>query len=127
MTDIIKRSFPYSLILGVEAIFIALAFGVLFGAIAAIRHNKAGDHTVMVIAILGIFVPSFILSTVLQYIFSIKLEALPIARFDLSLYHLTGVCPSHNPISIYCSTNALQHVRSYECGLYKNSKVERFI
>jgi oligopeptide transport system permease protein len=82
VTDIIKRSFPYSLILGVEAIFIALAFGVLFGVIAAIRHNKAGDYTVMVIAILGISVPSFILATVLQYIFSIKLEALPIARFE---------------------------------------------
>ena len=35
VTDIIKRSFPYSLILGLEAIFIALAFGVLFGVIAA--------------------------------------------------------------------------------------------
>ena len=82
VTDIIKRSFPYSLILGVEAIFIAMAFGVLFGVIAAIRHNKMGDYTVMVIAILGISVPSFILATVLQYIFSIKLEALPIARFE---------------------------------------------
>ena len=59
-----------------------MAFGVLFGVIAAIRHNKAGDYTVMVIAILGISVPSFILATILQYIFSIKLEALPIARFE---------------------------------------------
>ena len=82
VTDIIKRSFPYSLILGLEAIFIALAFGVLFGAIAAVRHNKTGDYVVMVIAILGISVPSFIMATILQFIFSIKLEALPIARFE---------------------------------------------
>lgn len=82
VTDIIKRSFPYSLILGLEAILIALALGVLFGVIAAIRHNKMGDYTVMVIAILGISVPSFIMATVLQYIFSIKLGALPIARFE---------------------------------------------
>lgn len=82
VTDIIKRSFPYSLILGLEAIFIALGFGVLFGAIAAVWHNKSGDYIVMVIAILGISVPSFIMATILQYIFSIYLEALPIARFE---------------------------------------------
>ena len=82
VTDIIKRSFPYSLILGLEAIFIALGFGVLFGAIAAIKHNKMGDYLVMLIAILGISIPSFIMATILQYIFSIKLEALPIARFE---------------------------------------------
>ncbi|MFJ7934103.1 ABC transporter permease [Sporosarcina sp. NPDC096371] len=82
VTDIIKRSFPYSLILGLEAILIALAFGVLFGAIAAVRHNKTGDYVVMVIAILGISVPSFIMATILQFIFAIKLEALPIARFE---------------------------------------------
>jgi len=80
--DIIKRSFPYSLILGFEAIFIALGLGVLFGVIAAIRHNRMGDYTVMVIAILGISVPSFIMATILQYVFSIKLGLLPIARFE---------------------------------------------
>lgn len=82
VTDIIKRSFPYSLILGLEALFIALGFGVIFGAIAAIKHNKMGDYTIMVIAILGISVPSFIMATVLQYIFAMKLQLLPIARFE---------------------------------------------
>lgn len=82
VTDIIKRSLPYSLILGAEAILIALAFGVLLGVIAAIRHNKFADYTAMVIAVLGISVPSFIMATILQYIFAIKLQALPIARFE---------------------------------------------
>ena len=36
----------------------------------------------MVVAILGISVPSFVLATILQYIFSIQLSLLPIARFD---------------------------------------------
>ena len=44
VTDIIKRSLPYSLVLGLEAIFLALAFGVLFGVIAAFYHNKSGDY-----------------------------------------------------------------------------------
>ncbi|MGY0693363.1 ABC transporter permease [Virgibacillus sp. FSP13] len=82
VTDIISRSFPYSLILGAEAIFLALAIGVLLGVIAAIKHNKFGDYVAMVIAVLGISVPSFIMATVLQYIFAIKLQALPVARFE---------------------------------------------
>ncbi|WP_106495912.1 ABC transporter permease [Lentibacillus sp. Marseille-P4043] len=82
VTDIISRSFPYSLILGAEAIFLALAIGVLLGVIAAIKHNKFGDYVAMVIAVLGISVPSFIMATILQYIFSIKLQMLPVARFE---------------------------------------------
>ncbi|MHA6260489.1 ABC transporter permease [Sporosarcina sp. CAU 1771] len=82
VTDIIKRSFPVSLILGLEAIFIALGLGVIFGAYAAIRHNKMGDYTIMIVAILGISVPSFILATILQYIFAMELKVLPLARFE---------------------------------------------
>ena len=108
VTDIIKRSFPYSLILGLEAIFIALAFGVLFGTIAAIRHNKTGDYTVMVIAILGISVPSFIMATILQFIFSMKLELLPIARFE-SFAHtiLPAFALGDNTACFYCTVNAV--------------------
>ncbi|TQS72055.1 ABC transporter permease [Ornithinibacillus gellani] len=82
VSDIIKRSFPYSLILGLEAIFLALAVGVLLGVVAALKHNKFGDYIAMVIAVLGISVPSFIMATILQYIFAIKLQALPVARFE---------------------------------------------
>lgn len=82
VTDIISRSLPYSLILGVEAILIALSIGVFLGVIAAVKHNKFGDYTAMVIAVLGISVPSFIMATVLQYVFAIKLQALPVARFE---------------------------------------------
>lgn len=82
VNGIIKRSFPYSFILGMEAIFLALSIGVLLGVIAALRHNKFSDYAAMIIAVLGISVPSFIMATILQYIFAIKLQALPIAKFD---------------------------------------------
>ncbi len=82
VNDIISRSFPYSLILGAEAIFLALSIGVLLGVIAALKHNKFGDYFAMVIAVLGISVPSFILASVLQYVFAVKLQMLPVARFE---------------------------------------------
>lgn len=82
VNDIISRSFPYSLILGLEAIFLALAIGIFLGVIAALYHNKFGDYFAMVIAVLGISIPSFILATILQYVFALKLGVLPIAKLD---------------------------------------------
>lgn len=82
INDIINRSFPISLLLGFEAILIALGFGVLLGVIGALRHNKAPDYVAMSIAIFGISVPSFILATVLQYVFALKLGWFPVARFE---------------------------------------------
>lgn len=82
VSSIINRSYPVSLILGGEAILFALAIGVLLGVIAAMRHNRFSDYTAMVIAVLGISVPSFVLATILQYLFAMKLEVLPVARFD---------------------------------------------
>src|SRR5690625_5878896 len=65
-----------------EAIFLALSVGVLLGVLAALYHNKFGDYAAMVFAVLGISVPSFILATILQYIFALKLQMFPIAIFD---------------------------------------------
>ena len=80
--DIILRSFPYSLVLGLEAVFIAIGFGVLLGVFAALKHNRFGDYTAMIIAVMGISVPSFIMATILQYIFAFKLEMFSVARME---------------------------------------------
>ncbi|HIV73722.1 MAG TPA: ABC transporter permease [Candidatus Pseudogracilibacillus intestinigallinarum] len=82
VNDIISRSFPYSLVLGIEAILIALSIGVFLGVVAALYHNKFGDYVAMIIAVLGISVPSFILAALLQYVFAIKMGAFPIAKMD---------------------------------------------
>src|SRR5690625_4499055 len=82
VNDIISRGLPYSLVLGIEAILIAVAFGVLLGVIAALKQNQFGDYSAMIFAVLGISIPSFVLATVLQYIFAMQLQALPVARFE---------------------------------------------
>ncbi|PKG25542.1 ABC transporter permease [Niallia nealsonii] len=81
VNDLINEGFPVSLVLGLEAIFIALAVGVTLGIIAALKHNKWQDYLAMIIAVLGISVPSFIMAAFLQYIFAIKLGLFPVARW----------------------------------------------
>lgn len=81
VNDIIKSGFPVSLALGLEALFIAIIFGISLGVIAAINQNKWQDYLSIFIAVLGISVPSFILAATLQYFFSIKFDLLPVARW----------------------------------------------
>ncbi|WP_331828013.1 ABC transporter permease [Bacillus velezensis] len=46
VNDLINSGFPVSFTLGAEAILLALAFGVLFGVLAALYHNKWQDYTI---------------------------------------------------------------------------------
>lgn len=81
VNELINEGFPVSLVLGLEAIFISLAIGVTLGIIAALKHNKWQDYLAMIIAVLGISVPSFIMAAFLQYVLAIKLGIFPVARW----------------------------------------------
>lgn len=79
---IISENFPVSATLGLEAFFLALTAGVLLGTIAALKENQWQDYAVMILTTMGISVPSFILATLLQYIFAMKLHLFPLARWE---------------------------------------------
>jgi oligopeptide transport system permease protein len=73
----IASTSPISGLTGGIALLIGLVFGVSLGIVAAIFKNRWPDYLVMFIAILGITVPNFVLASVLQYAFSVKLGWLP--------------------------------------------------
>lgn len=79
--DIIQEGFPVSLILGCEALTLAIFAGIGLGSLSALKHGKWQDRTMMIVAVLGISVPSFILATFLQYLFGMKFDLLPVARW----------------------------------------------
>lgn len=69
VNDMIKRGFPVSARIGAQALLIALIFGPALGAFAALYQNKLPDYLSMILAILGISVPSFIMGTLfIQFI-----------------------------------------------------------
>ncbi len=86
VNDLINSGFPVSLTLGIEALLIAVSFGVLLGVTAALFHNKWPDYGSMVIAVLGISVPSFIMATLLQYIFAMQLKIFPVALWESPMH-----------------------------------------
>ncbi|MBF6978344.1 ABC transporter permease [Tuanshanicoccus lijuaniae] len=77
--DMIFKSFPISLALGAQSLFLAVGLGVLLGVISAMYHNKLGDYLSTIIAVLGISVPSFILAGLMQYFLGLKLNWFPIS------------------------------------------------
>lgn len=77
--DIILESFPISLTLGIEAMLLAISFGIFLGVVSALYHNKIPDYISTIIAIIGISVPSFILAGLLQYYLSFELKLFPVS------------------------------------------------
>ena len=78
---IIAEGAPISLILGLEALIIALVCGFILGTFSAVKRGSALDRLAMILATLGISVPSFILATLLQYLLAIKWGVFPVARW----------------------------------------------
>ena len=78
---IIQEGFPLSALLGLEAFFWALSGGLLLGTLAALKIGKWQDNFILFFTTIGVSIPSFILATLLQYIFALKLGLLPLARW----------------------------------------------
>ena len=73
VTLMIGEAFVVSFDVGIRAIIFAFIGGVLLGTLAAIKRGKAADSVCMIIALIGVSVPSFIVASLLQYTLGLKL------------------------------------------------------
>lgn len=73
VVDIIGQAFPVSLDLGIRSLIFAFIVGLLLGIVAAVHRGKAGDTTAMLVALIGVSVPSFIIGALIQYFLGLKL------------------------------------------------------
>lgn len=69
--------FPYSIILALIGIVLAITIGIPLGIYSALHQNKAGDRIAVIISMLGVSVPHFWLALMLILLFSMKLNILP--------------------------------------------------
>lgn len=77
----IREGFPVSAQLGLQALLLAIPSGILLGTLAALNRSRWQDAAAMAISTLGVSVPSFVLSSLLQYLFCIQFPLLPVARW----------------------------------------------
>ena len=100
VNDYIKDNFPVSAQLGVVAFCFALVIGVLLGTVAALKRNHWPDYICTIIAIIGVSVPSFIMSTLLIEVFALKLGLVPTSGWgELKNMILPAIAVSMMPIA----------------------------
>lgn len=75
--DVLAPAFPISLALGLSAMTIAVALGVMVGIYSAVRRYSLLDHVFTGGALLGISLPSFVVASLLMMIFAFWLPVLP--------------------------------------------------
>lgn len=79
VNQMIKRGAPVSAQIGLQAFIISMILGPALGSIAALYQNKLPDYITMIIAIIGISVPSFIFATLLVQFVAKQVAWLPIS------------------------------------------------
>lgn len=84
---VIGESFPVSAKLGGMAAVVATLAGLVLGSIAALKRNTVIDRMIVFVTTLFTAVPSFVLATLLLYVFCIALQWVPV--FDANETHYT--------------------------------------
>ena len=88
VNDVINKSFLTSADLGARSIIFALALGIPLGIIAALKRGKFQDRLSMIVAIIGISVPSFVLAGLMQKYFVDVHNGILIDKFNLPLVRI---------------------------------------
>lgn len=82
VTSFIQNGFWISFHLGLQALFLSTFLGITFGSIASLYKENWQDKMIMILSTLLISTPTFVLASLLQLTFSMKLRLFPVALWD---------------------------------------------
>ena len=82
VSGLIARGAPVSAAIGAAAMLLALSGGIALGAIAAMRPGSRLDRGLMLIALTGLSMPSYVVAPLLILIFALGLAWLPAGGWD---------------------------------------------
>lgn len=103
VSELIAQALPHSLLLGLISFFLALGVGIVAGSYAAVHHNTWRDRGAMLLALLGICLPSFLLAPLAILFFSIYIPIFPPAGWSTwSHIVLPAICLAA-PYAAYCA------------------------
>ncbi len=100
VNELVMGGFPASAKIGIWAIIVALAIGLPLGIISALKRGGWMDWFSMILATIGIAVPTFIIAMLLLYIFAMRLGWLPVFGWGTWKHMVIPVaCLSLSPIA----------------------------
>ena len=90
VAELIGLGLPYTLILGGAAFIVSIVFGMGAGVISGLYQNKSADYVTSATVMTGLIIPNFLMAPILQLVFGIQLEWLPVGGWgDGSIAYLT--------------------------------------
>ena len=99
VTEIISRGMATSAVIGIIAAVIAIIIGIVLGSLAAYKHNTIVDRVIMVLSTASVAVPSFIISTIFLYLFTVQWPIFPANGSDWTGYILPTITLSFSPMA----------------------------
>ena len=96
---VIGESFPISARLGGMAALLATIAGLVLGSIAALKRNTIIDRMIVFVTTLFTAVPSFVLATMLLYVFCIALQWVPVFSANETHYTLPVIALALYPMA----------------------------
>ena len=137
VTQVIARTWPVTIQVGVPTVLVAFSLGLSLGAIAALKQNTWLDNLVTFGATLGMTVPNFVVAMWLVMLFSIKLRWLPTGGWGEPKHLIMPVIAySIGPMAVIARmtrTNMLEVIRSdyvrlaYARGIPRQLVVLRYV
>lgn len=82
VNEFIASGFPVSARLGLTTILFVLLAALPMGILAAVKNGRWQDMCVMAVATVGVTIPSFVIASILIYVFSFRLGWLPTYGLD---------------------------------------------
>ncbi len=100
--SIVAKCAPISAVIGGWGLLLGFVIGVLLGIVGALNRNKAVDKIIIILALLGTSLPAFVIASMLQYTFGVKLKVLPITGWKSWKYAILPVaCMFVSPLASY--------------------------
>jgi len=102
VADIAANYAPVSALVGGIALAIGVIAGLACGVLAALKRDRWPDRAVMLLALLGTTIPTFVIASVLQYALSVTWPIFPTTGYDGARYLVLPVlCMCVGPLATY--------------------------
>ena len=82
VNDMIADGLPVTLKIGALSLLVVVLIGVPMGIVAALKKGQWQDSLVMAFATIGIAIPSYVIATILLFVFALKLGWVPTFGLD---------------------------------------------
>lgn len=102
VTTIVHDYAPVSAIIGAISLTIGVVAGLILGTVAALNRDRLSDRVVMLIALLGTAIPTFVIASALQYLLTVVWPVFPSTGYG-SWRHLVlpVACMCVDPLATY--------------------------